>query len=179
LGYTVYIMLRLSQALINKPVLSLRLGNEIATVVKPIINPNNLKIEGFYCLDRYDRKKSLVLLYKDIREIIPKGFIVNDHEVLSEPSELLRLKDILEINFELIGKPVVTVGKVKVGKVSDYATEESSLYIQKLYVGQSLVRNFTGGSLNVDRNQIVEITNRKIIIQDLVQGIPSHAAAPA
>jgi uncharacterized protein YrrD len=172
-------MLRLSQALINKPVLSLRLGNEIATVVKPIINPNNLKIEGFYCLDRYDRKKSLVLLYKDIREIIPKGFIVNDHEVLSEPSELLRLKDILEINFELIGKPVVTVGKVKVGKVSDYATEESSLYIQKLYVGQSLVRNFTGGSLNVDRNQIVEITNRKIIIQDLVQGIPSHAAAPA
>lgn len=173
------IMLRLSQALINRPVLSLRLGNQVATATAPIINPNNLKIEGFYCLDRYEKNKNLILLYSDIREVIPKGFVVNDHEVLSEPGELLRLQEIMKIKFELNGKQVVTVSGTKLGKVSDYATEESSFYVQKLYVTQSLVRNFTGGSLIVDRNQIVEITNRRIIIHDLQQTVPARAAAPA
>ncbi len=172
-------MLRLSQALLNKPVLSLRLGNQVATAQRPIINPNNLKIEGLYCLDRFEKKKTLVLLHKDIREFSPNGYIINDHEVLSEPAELLRLKEIMEINFELIGKPVMTVNKNRVGKVSDYAVEENSFYIQKLYVTESLVRNFTGGSLIVDRNQIVEITSNRIIIHDLLKGVPAGAGATA
>ena len=49
--------------------MSLRTGGEIASISAPIINPDNLKIEGFYCEDRYD-KKQLVLLFQDIREIL-------------------------------------------------------------------------------------------------------------
>lgn len=172
-------MLRLSQALINKPVLSLRMGTQVAVAIKPIINPNNLKIEGFDCQDRYERNKKLVLLSKDIREVIPKGFVVNDHEVLSEPGDLLRLEEIIKLNFELIGKQVVTVNKTKLGKVTDYSTEESSLFIQKLYVGQSVIRNLSGGTLIIDRTQIIEITNRRIIVNDLVQRATASATAVA
>src|SRR3954467_10743056 len=125
-------MLQLSASLLNKSVLSLRTGSVIASVAGPIINPDNLKIEGFYCQDRYD-KKTLVLLYQDIREIVPKGYIVNDHDVLVEPEELVRLKKIMELDFELIGKQVVTVDRQKVGKVSDYAAETSTMFIQKIY----------------------------------------------
>src|SRR4051812_4994343 len=115
-------MLQLSASLLNKSVLSLRTGAPIAAITSPIINPDNLKIEGFYCQDRYS-KKLLVLLSQDIREILAKGYVVNDHEVLSEPNELVRLQKVMKIDFELIGKQVVTVSKEKVGKVSDYATE--------------------------------------------------------
>ncbi len=45
--------------------------------------------------------------------------------------------------------------------MNDYATEVETMYIQKLYVGQSLLKSFAGGSLSVDRSQIVEITNRR------------------
>ncbi len=172
-------MLRLSQALVNKPVLSLRLGTQIAVAIKPIINPNNLKIEGFDCQDKYERNKKLVLVSGDIREIIPKGFVVNDHEDLAEPSDLLRLEGIIKLNFELIGKHVTTVSKTKLGKVTDYATDEGSLFIQKLYVGQSVVRSLTGGTLIIDRSQIVEITNRKIVVNDLAQTSTASAAAVA
>jgi sporulation protein YlmC with PRC-barrel domain len=172
-------MLKLSSALmVNKYVLSLRTGTPIATVVAPLINPNNLKIEGFYCQDRFD-KKQLVLLHQDIRETLPQGFVVNDHDVLTEPDELVRLKDIIELNFELIGKPVETIGKQRVGKVSDFATEVESMYIQKIYVSQSLLKSFTGGSLSVDRNQVNEITPKRIIINDLLKGAPSAVAASA
>ena len=170
-------MLQLSNSILNRPVLSLRTNTPIATAIRPIFNPNNLKVEGFYCQDRFS-KDALVLLYQDIRDIIPQGFAVNDHDVLTHPDELVRLKDILALNFELIGKPVETISRDKVGKVSDFAVETETMYVQKLYVSQSLLKSFTGGALSVDRSQIHEITSRKIIINDLLakNAVPAPAA---
>lgn len=85
-------MLQLSQTLIGRPVMSLRTGTAVATTISAIFNPNNLKIEGFYVQDSFDSKKKLILLCQDIREIIPQGIVINDHEVLGESDELVRLK---------------------------------------------------------------------------------------
>jgi len=161
--------------------MSLRTGRQVATTTGVIINPNNLKLEAFYCQDSIDRKKRLVLLYQDIRDIIAKGIVVDDHEVLVEPNELVRLKDVMRINFDPMGKQVVTVSKSKVGKVSDYAVETTTMYVQKIYASQSLLKSFTSGSLSIDRNQIVEITDRKIVIQDLLESATETegAAVPA
>lgn len=169
-------MLQLSAALLNKSVMSLRTGQPIATVTAAIFNPNNLKIEGFYCQDRFD-KTELILLYQDIREVLPIGYVVNDHDVLVEPEELVRLKEVLEINYELIGKPVQTISKEKVGKVTDYATETETMFVQKLYVSQSIFKSLTGGALSVDRTQINEITPKRIIINELTKTVPTPAPA--
>lgn len=170
-------MLKLSASLLaNKSVLSLRVGSPIASITSPIINPNNLKIEGFYCQDRFN-KQELVLLCQDIRDMLPQGYVVNDHDVLVEPGELVRLKQVLELNFELIGKPVFTMSKERVGKVSDYATETETMYIQKIYASQSVLKSLAGGSLSIDRSQINEITASRIIINDLLKGTPATAPA--
>lgn len=176
-GVIIMHMLRLSSTLLNQPVLSLRTGGQVAIAQFAIINPNNLKIEGFMCQDSMDKKKQLILLYQDIRDVMAKGLVVNDHEVLAEPSELVRLKDIIELHFELIGKPVMTVSKSKLGKVNDYAVETETMYVQKLYVAKSILKSLGGGSLSVDRGQITEITNQKIVIQDIVQGTLAEAPA--
>jgi sporulation protein YlmC with PRC-barrel domain len=120
-----------------------------------------------------------VLLYQDIRDTVPEGYVVNDHEVLTEPDELIRLQKIIELNFELIGKQVVTVSKERIGKVTDYATELETMYVQKLYVSQSVFKSLTGGSLSVDRSQINEITPRRIVISDLLKNAPATASAAA
>jgi sporulation protein YlmC with PRC-barrel domain len=169
-------MLQLSKALINQPILSLRTSTPVATTLSPLINPNNLKIEGLYCQDRFEKRR-LILLYQDIRDVLPQGIVVDDHDVLSDPSELVRLKDLITLNFDLLGKQVVTVSKDRVGKVSDYATEIETMYIQKLYVGQNIIKSFTGGTLSVDRSQIYEITPGRVIINDLIQTAPAQAAA--
>ena len=171
-------MLQLSASLINKNVLSLRTGAPIATVVAPIFNPNNLKIEGFYCQDRFD-KRELILLYQDIRDTLPSGYVVDDHEVLVEANELIRLKDVIELNYELIGKHVETIAKEKVGKVSDYATEMETMFVQKIYVSQSILKSLTGGSLSIDRTQVNEITSKKVIINELLKTAPAVAPATA
>jgi len=171
-------MLRLSESLLNRPIMSLRTGQPVATALEPIINPNNLKIEGFYCSDRFS-KEQLVLLYQDIRDIIPQGFIVDDHDVLTSADELVRLKDVMDIGFKLIGKPVVTINKQRIGKVSDYATEIETMYIQKIYVTQGMLKSLTSGTLGVERNQINEITDRRIIINELLKGTPAAASVAA
>jgi len=147
-------------------------------VKAPIINPNNLKVEGFYCEDRFS-KQELVLLYQDIRDVLPQGFVVNDHDVLAEPEELVRLKEVMDLKFGLIGKQVVTVDKEKVGKVSDYATETTTMFVQKIYVSRSLLKSLSTGTLSIDRSQINEITPSRIIINELMKKSPAAAAATA
>jgi uncharacterized protein YrrD len=170
-------MLQLSGMLINRPVMSLRTGTQVGTTVAPIINPNNLKIEGFYCTS--GGRKQSVLLYQDIRDVLPQGVVVNDADALTDPTELVRLKDLMELNFDLMGKHVVTVDKDKVGKVTDYATEIETMFVQKLYVSQSLFKSFATGNLGVDRSQIVEITKDKVVINDLLAKVPAGAKAVA
>jgi hypothetical protein len=51
------------------------------------------------------------------------------------------------------------------------------MYVQKLYVAQSILKNLAGGSLSIDRNQINEITPRRIIINELMKKAPAAARA--
>ena len=169
-------MLILSRDLINKQVLSLRTNTPIASILRPIINPNNLKVEGFYCQDRYS-KNQLILLEQDIRETLPAGYIVNDHDVLTPEEDLVRLKEVLSINYDPMGKQVESLSGVKIGKVHDYASEIETMYIQKIYVSQPLYKNFSGGSLIIDRSQINEITPKRIIINDNLEAVPVQAKA--
>ncbi len=171
-------MLQLSNSLIGIPIMSLRTSGVVAIAELPIINPNNLKIEGWHCKDQFS-KSPLILLTQDIRDIVPQGIAVDDFDRLSEPGELVRMQDILKLNFELIGKPVVTDRKRKVGKVSDYAIDASSFFIQKLYVSQPVYRSFSGGQLSIGRTQIVEITNSQIVVRDVDEKVGAPAPALA
>lgn len=171
-------MLKLSETLFNQPVMSLRTGQAIGKTTGILVNPDNLKIEGFFCEDKFS-KDELVLLYQDIRDVIAQGFIVNDHDVLMHPRDLVRLKDIIDLDFQLLGKPVITTSKKRLGKVIDFATEIETMYVQKLYVSQGLLKGMTGGSLGIDRNQINEITNKKIIVNDPLEKGAVRAGAVA
>ena len=171
-------MLQLSSAFTNANVMSLRTGTAVAQVTRSIINPNNLKIEGFYCMDIFS-KLELILLYQDIRDFLAQGFVIDDHDVLAQPSELVRLKDVLDLNFQLIGMRVETEDKDKIGKVADFATEISSMYVQKLYVSRSMFKTFTGGQLSVDRTQIIEISTSRVLIRNPLRGTPAGATALA
>lgn len=160
----------------NIAVLSLRTGGRIGTATGLIINPNNLKVVGWYIDDRFS-SNDLILLANDVRDISNKGIIINDHEVLSEPEELVRLKEVLEVGYDLIGKKVVGESGKKYGKVSDYSIETNGLIVKKIYASRSILKDFSGGNLSIDRNQIIEITKTKVIISDPTEKSKATAAS--
>ncbi|HET9721851.1 MAG TPA: hypothetical protein VFP32_02365 [Candidatus Saccharimonadales bacterium] len=156
-------MLRLSKSLVNQPVVSLRSGGQIAVAVLPIINPHNLKILGWWC--KTTGNNSQVLLAEDVRETMPDGLAVNDESDLSSPEDLVRHKEILDINFELMDKLVKTK-RQRLGKVSDFSYNDG-LFVQKLYVARPLHKVFTTqDTLVIDREQIIEVTDHYILVRD-------------
>lgn len=158
-------MLKLYESFQNCDVMSLRIGGPIARVIKPIINPNNLYIEGWHVEDSRSGAP-FILLSQDVRDVLPQGLVVNDYEVLSKAEDLVRLREVLELDFDLVKLKVSSQSGHKYGKVSDFAFETENFFIQKIYVAQAIVRSFTGSPLSVDRSQIIEITNKRMIIED-------------
>ncbi len=163
-------MLFLNNYLLNKKILSIRDTMPIAFISKAICNPSNLKIEGFYCVDLFS-KETKVLLNQDIREFSKQGLIVNDQDSLTSFSELIRLKKVIELNYTLINKPVQTISKKRIGKIDDFSFDSEVMYVNKIYVYQSILKNFKGSVASVDRNQIIELTDHKVIIEDLEESI--------
>lgn len=169
-------MLKLYESITRTPILSLRAGGPIAHVVRPIINPNNLHIDGWYVEDNRSQEL-LVLLSSDIREVIPQGFAIDDYEKLSSPQDLVRLKSIMKLRFNLVGLKLTTESGQKYGKINDYAFNTDTMYIHKLYASQSLVKNFGANALSIDRSQIIEVTDKRVIIEDPLEKLSASSKA--
>ena len=169
-------MLTLINRLANLPILSIRDGHTIGTISRVLLNPKNLKIEGFYCTSRF-QPGQLVLVGTHIRELSPQGVVVNDHNDLTDPEDLVRLHDIMELNFSLLGKPVVTTSKKHVGKVRDYAIDAESLFVQKLYVQPSIMKSFSVTEKIIGRSQIVELSPDRVVVRDTE--VPASEVAAA
>lgn len=159
-------MLKLSKTFIDFPVLSLRAGGALAYVMYPIINPDNLKIEAWAVSDKFSRAQ-LYLLTKDIRETVTMGFAVNDHEVLSDLKDLVRLKPLVDLQYDVIGKHVVTESKQRLGKVTDYAVDIDTMTIKKIYYSKGIIKGLVTGEASIDHSQVIETTPTHIVVEDL------------
>ena len=150
----------------NVPVISLQTGTQVGLAMTPLINPNNLKIEGWFC-QVPATKEPQFLSNEDIREVSHYGFAVNSREVVAPLEDFIRLEKTMRLNFQLNGKVVVTESRRKLGKVEDYSVDVDSFYIQKLYVNRRTMGSFFKDQLVVSRMQIREITDKRIVIQDI------------
>jgi hypothetical protein len=106
----------------------------------------------------------MLVLVQDIREVSPRGVIVDDVEVAVEPEDVVRLKKIIDLHFELIDKKVIS-GRFSIGKVVDYAVERDGFTIQKLYVEPTIWNKIKTNRLTIDRSQVIEVSHKYIKIK--------------
>jgi uncharacterized protein YrrD len=172
-------MMRLAGQYLNQPVLSLHAGQAIANISDIVINPHDLSIAAFGCLPLRQPKR-LFLLPQSVRESSRDGLVVNHEEDLSEAEDLLRLQDVLKMNFRLEGKPVITESKRRLGKVADYVVDNVGWQVVKLHVQRPFWRAVFGGMLIIDRSFIVSVSQRAIVVKDasVKAAEPVRAAVP-
>lgn len=175
-------MLVQSQRLVGARILSLHTGQPIGQLGELIINPNTFEVAGFYCEGKWaaQHKEPMVLLAPDIREVAGAGVLIDSHDSISPLDDLIRIKDISAINYKLIDKPVYTESKKRLGKIMDYVINTEGFGIQKIYVKQSLFKSMSMHSLVIDRQQIIEITDKRVVVSDATvttpAAVPSQAA---
>jgi uncharacterized protein YrrD len=158
-------MLKLADTLTNLPIFSLRTGHEVGIALRPLLNPKNLKVEAWFASSRFEGGLTL-LPVSEVREFGTQGIAVNDREAITPAEDLVRLTPLIKLDFQLIGKKVFTENRELLGKVNDYATDVGSFFVQRLYVTPTLLKKLTGSQKTISRLQIVEITDKKIIVKD-------------
>lgn len=158
-------MLVLNTQLQNTPIMSLQNGGQLGTTAQAIIDPRKLQIVAYYATGPRIQEPS-VLHAGDIREIGPLGIIVDSADnIMTLDEDLVRLQEVIDLKFEIIGLPVVDEQKQKLGKVIEYTLETEGFFIQKIHVSQSLLKNITNSNLIIHRTQIVELTDNCIVVK--------------
>ncbi len=171
-------MLRLADQFNGMPILSIHAGQPIANVSSLLIKAQNLSIAGFYC-QQTGGEPPTILQPTDIREINKNGLIINHEEDFSAPEDLLRLQDVVEMNFQLLGKPVITESKKKLGKVTNFVIDETSWKIVKLHVTRPAWKAVFNSALIIDRIHIVSVSQQKIVVKDATVKESGRETAPA
>lgn len=169
-------MLLQSSQLARGRVISLHTSQAIATLGEPIINPNTLSVEAYYCQAATGQKQAL--LTKDIREAAPGKVLVDSVDEITAVDQLMRLQEIINLRFNLIGKRVRTTGKKHLGKVEEYIVDTLNFQITKLYVKQSVLKSFSLQSKVIDRSQIIEVSDHYVVVEEATTTEPKAVAEP-
>ncbi len=160
-------MLVIGSKMLNCPILSLHVGGEIAVTRDAIVDPEDLRIIA-YTLDgplMRDPENGNILITDDVREISQNGMIIDSIDRLVNREDIIRLDQVRNLNFNLIGLKVVTQGGKKLGKIVDYTFDSQSFSIFQLIVQRPMFSSLNDPQLTINRSQIIEIDDYKITIK--------------
>ena len=125
-------MLLVGSKMIGMPVLSLHVGGAIAQTTEAIIDPEDLRVIA-YSLDgpiiRNDPEVGNILDISDVREVSNSGLIIDSTDRLVEREDVIKIDNILNLNFNLVGLKVVTQAGKKLGRIADYTIDSNTFMI--------------------------------------------------
>lgn len=157
-------MLIAGSRFIKTPIMGLQTGSELAHTEKPVIDPTNLQILA-YEVDgpTLDAHPSLLRI-ADVREFSDIGMIIDSSDEFVSPNDIIKLADIYNLGFDLLGMHVLDEKRRKLGKVISYTIDTAGFYIQQLSVKRPFLKSFNDTELLIHRSQITAINDNEIIV---------------
>lgn len=168
-------MLIYNSRLLTTPVLSVQDSGRIATISNSIVDPDALKIIAFRVYGAVSDGGGNILDARSVREYSNFGLVIDSRDELITDTDVIKIKEVLELNFNLIGLKVETKKGTKLGKIIDYTVTNDNFSVQQLIVKRPSLKSFLDPELVVPRAEIVEITDDKIIVRDEEKTIKERA----
>ena len=159
-------MLVTASRLVGTPILSMQSASPIGTISEIIVDPNSLKIVAFRIAGPIVNRNSSILAVSSIREYSRYGMVVDSIDELVADDDVIKISQVLELNFSLTGLKVETKKGGKLGTVSDFTATSNDFIIQQLVVKRPMLKSFLDPELLIPRREIVEITDDKVIVKD-------------
>ena len=100
-----------------------------------------------------------------MREMSEKGFIVDSADVFTARDDVIKLDEIMSLDFDLVGLKVIDQRGKKLGKIIDYTIDSGSFMVYQLIVQRPVMASFIDPQLTINRSQIVEIDDFKVTIK--------------
>lgn len=149
------------------PVLSLHVGGKIAEVTGLIVDPHQLKVVGFQLMGpELGGENGTILQTKDIREFSELGMVIDSIDELVNPGEVIKLDKILDLDFDLNGKKVVSKKGSRIGKVINYTINSANFMVQQFLVQRPMMKSFLDPELLIGRSEVVKVDDEKVVVKD-------------
>lgn len=167
-------MLVANSKLLGLSVLSVQTGAPVGFIADSIIDPNTLQIIAFSLSGGLVREAKY-LDTRSIREYSSLGLIIDNIDELVAPDDVVKLSQILALNFNLLGLKVETKKGSRLGHVLDFTVSPDNYSISQIIVKRPFIKSFNDPTLVISRQEIVEITDYKIIVKDEEKTLKSRA----
>lgn len=146
----------------------------LGRVADLIVNPANGEILALYA--RADRK--LLVPTVDVVRVASGEVWVDSPEALAEPSEIIRIADIIAQKTAIYGNKVFTVSRTHLGSVTDYQFETNGWVLMRFEVAKKILGIPTEKKL-ISATQIVQIKPTEITVRDAVVDVREKARVKA
>jgi sporulation protein YlmC with PRC-barrel domain len=151
-------------------VASVQLQHPVAEISGYIIDPRNLTIVALQATTRHGGELR-ILHTSDIKETGPQGVIIDHNDQLMEDEDLIRLDEIRNFNFKLIGKPVKTEDGASVGKVNRFVVDTTTWKVMKIHTRLPVTKNLQNSEAIIHRSQILQVTDKSITVKSTAVNI--------
>lgn len=164
--------------LLGVPILSLHVGGPIARTTREIVNPHDLQVMAFELAGpMVGGEYGDLLDVRSVREYSAAGMVVDSADEFVGHGEVVRLDEIMRLNFQLTGMKVETKRGTKLGKVVDFVVNTADFRVMQLIVRRPALKALMDPELLVGRSEVVEITDYKIIVRDEERKVRKMAAS--
>ena len=169
-------MLIYNSKLLGTPVLSVQASGPIGYISSAVVDPASLAIIAFFVDGPLLRRSDANLLdAKSIREYSTLGLVIDDIDELITADDVIKISDVLKLNFDLLALKVETKKGTKLGRVTDFTVTSEDFLVKQLVVKRPTLKSFIDPELIIPRSEIVEITDYKIIVKDEEKTIKEKA----
>jgi len=158
-------MLVLGSRLMGTPVMSLQTGGRLARATRPLIDPGTLAIYAYELDGPLLAERPSFLRVAEIRETSGVGMIVDSTDDFVGLHDVIKIEELEDLKFPLVGMKVIDEQRRRLGKVLDYTLETGSFVIQQLHVQRGVLRAIADTGLLIHRSQIVEINDENIVVK--------------
>lgn len=162
--------------LIGTTILSVQAGGPIGRINTLIIDPDNLKVIAFALEGPLVDRRQNILDVRSIREYSNYGMVIDDADELVSPSDIVKIEQVLNLNFNLLSLKVETKKGSKLGQIIDYTIDSDSFLVQQIVVKRPIMKRIMDPELIISRKEIIEVTDYKIIVKDEEKTIKKRAA---
>lgn len=158
-------MLTSASQLINVPIMSLQTGSELARTTSAVIDPRTLTVIAYEVSGPLLDQHPSFLRVEDVREQSNIGLIVDSSDEFVGLDDVIKLKEVYEFGFEIVGLPVVDEKGKKLGKVDGFTIELDSFVIQQINVRRPILKSLGDVELLIHRSQIVKVSDTAITVK--------------
>lgn len=152
--------------------MSLQTGAELARIKHVLVDPRDLTVVAYELEGSALVERPSFIRPVDVRELSNLGLIVDSSDEFVGVDDVIKIKQVYEFHFNVVGLEVIDDKKHRLGRVRSFNLDASSFVLEQLVVRRPLLKSLNESELLIHRSQIIEVNDERILVRSTASREP-------